>query len=428
MQLPRALAEWADLLSLFPQPIALSLGVMVRRLAPFIGPLRLQAQWGTEEPDGFQGLARKGAVEHLLPSEWLLAEELPHEFERRAAMGEQLFFRRRTLEPRGSRLSLALFDAGPDQLGAPRIAHLALLILLSRRAQAGGADFAWGVLQDPQRRLWDMVTTETIKYLLQARTAAAVTPEDAAAWQEHADSDDLWIIGSARTRRLLPTPACVQLQEDLEPGARTLALTIHKDRATSKVQLKLPDEALCVRLLRDPFKGTQSPLGRTTLAADARLCFSRNGRRLAVTLADGGMVVYPLPGSVNATPGKPRYFRSTRDQQAVAVDFYKKRLMVVTSDGDHLLLHRFPSRRGREHPLQSIKLPSGFQITADALLPCFYVHHSTLAKRIFLLGRSAHTVQTALATGRQRLANRGDGYHRARPVRSKPDLCATRPG
>ena len=59
--------------------------------------------------------------------------------------------------------------------------------------------------------------------------------------------------------------------------------------------------------------------------------------------------------------------------------------MVITSDGDHLLLHRFPSRRGQEHPLQSIKLPSAFDIAADTLLPCFYVHHQTLAKRIFLL-------------------------------------------
>ncbi len=31
--------------------------------------------------------------------------------------------------------SVALFDAGPAQLGEPRLAHLALFILLARRAE-----------------------------------------------------------------------------------------------------------------------------------------------------------------------------------------------------------------------------------------------------------------------------------------------------
>ena len=47
-----------------------------------------------------------------------------------------------------NRLIIVLFDAGPLQLGAARLVHLALLILLARRAQEAGAELRWGILQN----------------------------------------------------------------------------------------------------------------------------------------------------------------------------------------------------------------------------------------------------------------------------------------
>ena len=43
------------------------------------------------------------------------------------------------------RVSLAVFDSGPGQLGAPRVAQVAAWIALARRAAAAGLGFAWGV-------------------------------------------------------------------------------------------------------------------------------------------------------------------------------------------------------------------------------------------------------------------------------------------
>ncbi|MGZ3458625.1 MAG: hypothetical protein ACXU86_08980, partial [Archangium sp.] len=147
MRLPEALRPWAAHLSLLPEDLALSLGAHVARLAAALGPLRARDEREGGEPQGYDGLTRRGSPERLLMSEWLMALEAPDEFVRRAAFGEQAYLRPAFRQPRGGHRTVALLDAGPDQLGAPRIAHLALLVVLARRAEAVGASFSWAVLQ-----------------------------------------------------------------------------------------------------------------------------------------------------------------------------------------------------------------------------------------------------------------------------------------
>src|ERR1041385_5936816 len=147
MNLPPSLAPWSAYLRIFPEEVSLALGPIIQRLAMLIGsPLpRLNENEG--EPDGFDGLNRRGTYERLLLSEWMLADEIEDEFMRRAVMGEHLFLNRAHSAPVGTRASMALFDAGPSQLGSPRIAHLAALIVLANRADAANSTFSWGVLQ-----------------------------------------------------------------------------------------------------------------------------------------------------------------------------------------------------------------------------------------------------------------------------------------
>src|SRR5687768_17876785 len=59
------------------------------------------------------------------------------------------------------------FDAGPNQLGSPRIAQIAALIVLSRRAEAAGVRFAWGILQEPDAPLFER--SEELTSELQSR-------------------------------------------------------------------------------------------------------------------------------------------------------------------------------------------------------------------------------------------------------------------
>src|SRR5262245_56636664 len=55
---------------------------------------------------------------------------------------------------------LAVFDACPGHLGGPRVAQIATLLTLARRAEAAGVRFAWGVLQEPEAPLSPGVTAE----------------------------------------------------------------------------------------------------------------------------------------------------------------------------------------------------------------------------------------------------------------------------
>ena len=143
MNLPPSLSQWAGYLKIFPDEVSLALGPIIQRVSMLIGSLHPQLNQTEGEPDGFDGLNRRGTYERLLLSEWMLADELEDEFMRRAVMGEHLFLNRAHSSPAGTRASLALFDAGPSQLGSPRIAHIAALIVLANRTASVGSTFSW---------------------------------------------------------------------------------------------------------------------------------------------------------------------------------------------------------------------------------------------------------------------------------------------
>ena len=91
MQLPEALQPWRQWLEWFaPQHLPL-FADLLGRLNPVLGPLRGRQQGGVPEPDGVGDLQRRGPYERLLSSEWLLADEVPDEFMRRAVGGEHMF-------------------------------------------------------------------------------------------------------------------------------------------------------------------------------------------------------------------------------------------------------------------------------------------------------------------------------------------------
>ena len=91
------------------------------------GPPREAPLLGGGEIDGYAGLARRGDFERLLLSEWLLADEMPDEFIRRATSNELAFnaigpgFGRR-LRREGARLRLEAFPADNGaHLAIPRL-------------------------------------------------------------------------------------------------------------------------------------------------------------------------------------------------------------------------------------------------------------------------------------------------------------------
>ncbi len=347
--LPPALRPWALQLAIFPEELALSLGPHVARLASAIGSLRPRGETEGGEPQGYDGLARRGTYERLLLTEWLYALESPDEFIRRAAFGEHAFLKPAFKQPQGSRRTVALLDAGPDQLGTPRIAHLALLVVLQRRAEAAGAEFAWGVLQNsPDSGPASAVTPAAVQSWLSARSVAPASGEHVARWRQALSigtaPEDGWLIGGARLARLPEAAGLshVEVQEVLSPGVRRLSVSVRRvARAASSVALELPAPDTCIRLLRDPFSSiTTRPVRLSNAARVQAFFFSVDGTRLILIRADGSVAVQPIPNTARATVPKPRRFQPPQGHTLVAAGWRRNGgLLALTRDERVLWIH-----------------------------------------------------------------------------------------
>ena len=155
MDLPKPISHWQGIMAAFPEDIAALLLNLCNQLAPLIRNHPLQSRTGKVEPLGFDGLSRQVNYHRLLLSEWVLQDHFPEEFVRRAATGEHLFLEMQREENHEGRCCHALFDCGPEQLGRPRLAQLAVLILLARRAERHRLHFKWGVSKDAVSSFFD---------------------------------------------------------------------------------------------------------------------------------------------------------------------------------------------------------------------------------------------------------------------------------
>jgi len=318
--LPRPLSPWAALLSPLADDLQLGLGEWARRIAAALGPHAV-AHVAEGEPDGVAGLTRRGPYDRLLLTEWLLARELPDEFTRRAVMGEHLFLERGRRSRGAGRGVVALVDAGPDQLGAPRIAQLAALVVLAARAEAAQVGFSWGALQAPAAGLHPGFAEDEVRRFLAARSRIPVTADLAAAWAGVAalQEAELWLLGGETLAAALPLPASrIVVEELVTPRERTVRLGLQpRGRGRREVTLPLPAPPACTRLLRDPFRFAALPPAESAQAEgvprlpgtiDPRggILFAPFGARAAVRLADGSVLDLHVPGSGSDRAGRTR--------------------------------------------------------------------------------------------------------------------------
>lgn len=341
--LPAALRPWARELAAFPLELALALGPALRRLHVALGPLR-EADAGLGDPDGVADLSRHGSYERLVAGEWLLLDEAPDEFLRRAAMQEHLFLARAHRAPRAGRRAVVLFDAGPEQLGAPRLVHLAALVELARRAAAASARFSFGTLQAPGR-LRSAIDPASIRALLEARTVHPPEPSDLADWRAAlalAPEDELVLVGSHALMRMNAS-ITLAIREPLGPGTRTLDLSLRQPAGTAQLSLDLPAPDAAIRLLRDPFASAVQPPSREPLAeTPTSLLLSHTGRHLFGRTGND-LVVIPVPGSPRERPGRVRRVRIPPGHEAHAIGWHRGHVRVlvhhVSSDVWILLGH-----------------------------------------------------------------------------------------
>ena len=328
MNFPPSLAQWAGYLKIFPEEVSVALGPIIQRVSMLIGSPQPRTDEKEGEPDGFDGLNRRGTYERLLLSEWMLADELEDEFMRRAVMGEHLFLNRAHSSPVGTRASLALFDAGPSQIGSPRIAHIAALIVLANRADSAGSTFSWGVLQQFAAAIYRDVNASNIMSLLEARSHCEVSDTDITVWEEQLASwsglDDVWLIGGKRLSRIQTKKrfSSLCIEDTLEPRKRELVVSCNSASGlSSEVTLELPKNNISTRLLRDPFAAAVPEIQKTagSTYTGSSLLFDLTGTKIFTRTAKWGVTAFTVPNSPKAGAGRPRTYRTRKWQSVCAV-------------------------------------------------------------------------------------------------------------
>jgi hypothetical protein len=310
--LPDALVGWGPLLALFDSTVITTLAPMLDRLSRAIGPMRADEAEPTGDPAGYEGVATRGSYERLLPSEWLLADEISDEFLRRAVMREHLFYAVARERPRGRRAATVLVDVGPELFGTPRIAALAALLVLARRAASARATFEWKLAQEQARCAHDVGAPE-IRALLGAR-AAFICDEEAlrTSVDQAKRQGEAWVITGLQGARVAERlgASVVSVDDIIDANARELAVGIHAHGQPHRVtRLPLPEAKACLRVLRDPFPRVAAPTVRAGVRgalAVARPLISPATPNVFARLADGGVLVLPLPRSKRQDVGNGR--------------------------------------------------------------------------------------------------------------------------
>ncbi len=337
--------------------LALSLGAWAERLHALVGPLRAARPEPVGDPDGFDGLTRRGLYERLTPFEWLLADEAPDEFLRRAAAGEHAFWRLSHRGPAGSRRCVALVAGGAELLGAPRLVTLAALLALARRAAEAQADFAWAFWGERGLRSYERLEADGVRHWLREGRAlrGPAGAEVDRFFDERvrpASSDDAWLLGGARSAGgRAPAFARVSVAQapDLE-GRRARVLLERPGSAPRALELDLPEPAHSARWLRAPFLPPPAPIRKAAEGprddVGAPPAFSHDGRRLFVRLEGGDVLAHVVPNSAAAPPSGSVRLRPQRQGRLLAAAAVGRSLWGVELAGRSLWLYRFGKRGG----------------------------------------------------------------------------------
>lgn len=364
--LPHALRRWAETLGHLPPPLVEAIAPWLGRLDVALGGLDRQGRHGRGEPDGVAGLSRRGDPESLLLSEWLLADEAPLEFLRRAAMGEQLHQERAYRGETAERRWTVLLDGGPAQWGGARLVQLATLVVLAARAQEAGAVLEWGLLQGS----WLQRDMDRASWRRWRNERAPLDPEaaDLARWQEQLRpapprpgavpvEREVFVVGGPAIESAPPAWLRLHITEPVAPGERELGLAItRRGAAPRRLALPAPPPELSLRVFRDAEPLLVRP--RRFVASGnwvrGSMAFRSSGKQLFLRLGDGQLLVIHIPPLPSHTPPNPVRVRLPPSQQLVAAGFWDRRVaLVVIKNGAAWL--EYAGRRGG-HVAESVQL------------------------------------------------------------------------
>jgi hypothetical protein len=325
--LPRALRPWSQVFQDMPEAhLRLIGGLMGQLNALLVETFEIDVQ-SYGQFNGYDGMALRGEIERLLPSEWLWKELAPDEFLRRFAE-QELFYHRPSFEsPTDERTHLVALDCGPCMLGRPRLVALAALLCLSAIARGQGAKLLWAAPQAGVAGWQEMLRQKELRaFLLTANPLSLRTAElerlvGLATGRSRVADFVLWTIGAAslkpgepslKTNQVVITERMVLDAEGVATAEALVRLMAYSGRQKEAV-LAFPREQECVSLLREPFRPRLAvrprggdhpqprdanphwaPQGVTLFAEANRIVLRTRDGLLGLDMACGNPVFVPL--------------------------------------------------------------------------------------------------------------------------------------
>lgn len=377
--LPEALAPWTDALAALAPDVAVALGPLVKGLDRLIAD-REPAPARHGVMDGFDGLSSRGHPERLLASEWLLADEAPLEFLRRAAERELLHLAPAVRTTRDWGRVAVLTDTGPGQAGAGRLVQLAALIVLHRRAADRGAELAVGLMGGREPGGW--ITGDLRSLLgrwLKSRRTAEPAASEAAEWSARADdADEVWLLTGTRLAAALPGRRRVMSVRE-SAWAETGAVRVEVAVNGGRVELPLPPAPVALRVLRaEGFAPRAQKAANAEPGVPSTLrhpFFPSASRRLLARGAGPGELVSVQIPSLPGERVRPRLHRFSG--QVLAASFLGRRLVALVDDGGTVSIEIVGKGFREGFTKKELQLALGMA-SADAGLDPLFMHSGDL--------------------------------------------------
>jgi hypothetical protein len=401
--LPPALQPWHAWLQWFPHDSALAIGGLLPRLHAAMGQYRGTLQRGAHTPNGIDELRRRGPYHRLLLSEWMMADEMPDEFLRRASSGEHLFLSPRYETIKADAQLIAVFDGGPAQFGAPRLAHVAMWILLARRAEQAGIGFRWGLLDAPGV-FDDGGDAQALKRMLIARSLQHPDRIQVEAWRDALAADpcrggERWLIAGAR-EDAEGFSHRVRVARDLQSHlqVRQLQVRIASTSGTRDVEVPLPPAKASARLLRGAFAFEVANVERLvdseTFESTEKLSLrqppliGQEGRHIAVPiLGESAAMVYAMTSPRQQQRGQTPKTKLRKMQWASGSDLLcaalsRKQFGGVIADTSHLFFWQLDGFHTQPRPpKEQLQAPPG----QAHWLSCLWFNSGSRPYQLFIL-------------------------------------------
>lgn len=337
IQIPVYLQHWLAELGWLEPELMGHVAALAQRIDVMFSNFFSRSSKGNEEPDGYDGIERKGHLDRLLLSEWMLMNEVPGEFIRRTVMGELLFLKPYQTSPKKSKQVTLLIDASPLQWGSPRLMHLVILVVLNRYAQKHGGVLRWSFLHTLGHNWCIGIERELVRKWQNAHTEDIVTDQVVNQWllrlgiealeeknvskqpkgKHNAEIEsELWVLGSPAVRSFFDGWQGIHFlvcDEPLESEyENSLRLGMQLNQREQSVYLPLPPDPIQIQILRNPLRTLYlKPIVASAKSSDLKsqfwqtqVQFYAHGNALMVRYPFERLMIFPDGSSGYFTPKK----------------------------------------------------------------------------------------------------------------------------